>query len=67
MEQEPAFVFVVSAPYAVPLVGVQGERQAGLPYRAAGAYRLGPLDFFDGPAGLPDREEELGVKEAAGG
>jgi hypothetical protein len=48
-------------------VGVQGERQARLPYRAAGADRLGPLDFFDGTARFPDREEEVGFKEAAGG
>jgi hypothetical protein len=42
-EHDPAFVLVVAAPYAVPLVRVEGERQARLPYRAVGADRLGPL------------------------
>jgi hypothetical protein len=42
------------------------ECQAGLPYRAAGADRLGSLDLRDDPAGLPDREEQPGVEEAAG-
>jgi len=47
-------------------VGVQGERQALLPYRATGADRLGLLDFRDGQARLPDREEQVGLEKAAG-
>jgi hypothetical protein len=46
--QYPAFLLVVAAPDAVRLVRVQREGQAVLSYRAAGADRLGSLDFRDG-------------------
>ena len=64
--QYPAFLLVVAAPDAVLLVCVQREGQAALSYRAAGADRLGSLDFRDGKARCPDREEELWVEAAAG-
>jgi hypothetical protein len=64
--QQSTFLVVEAAPDAEILVGIQRERQAALPYRAARADGLGPLDFLDGRAGLPDREEQFRVRGAAG-
>ena len=43
--QQPWFVLVPAGPDPEFLVGGQGAYQAGLPHRAAGADRLGLLDF----------------------
>ena len=57
--QGAAFVCVAAAPDAVVLVGLQREGEAMGSDRADGADGLSLLGLGDGPAGLPDREEEL--------
>ena len=65
--QQPSFVLVPAAPDPEFLVGGQGVYQAGLPYRAGGADRLGPLDSRRCWAGRPDRKEQLATLRAGGG
>ena len=64
--QRAALVLAQATPDTGVLVVLECVLQAHLGDRAASADRLGLLDLVDGRSGVPDGEEELGVRGEAG-
>src|SRR3954463_6090629 len=64
--QRASLVLGKPAPHTRILSGVECPTKAGLDDVAASADGLGLLDLEDCRAGVPDREEELGVLVEAG-
>src|SRR5690625_3428047 len=65
--QRAALVLAHAAPDAAVLTALQGPPQARGAHRTRPAHLFGLLDLDQGRAGIPDREEQLGVLVSAGG